>query len=252
MNKTGISWATHTYNPVTGCSHISEGCQNCYAEKLALKYQNMGVSGYQNGFKPTFHPERLAQRFPGKGKKIFVGSMSDIFHPAWGEWVLNNPGLYPPSAIIKVIEGNLQNKFILCTKRTEQMAKFFDNPAPDNCWLLTTAENQARLNERLPWLLKCGAKVRGLSLEPLLGPVEIKYPGFYGDTPFPPIQWVIIGCESGANRRPCKIKWVEDIVRQCKNANVAVWVKQLDLNGKCVTDINKFPEHLRIREYPNV
>jgi len=285
MSKTKISWADMTYNPITGCSHVSEGCQNCYAEAWIKRMQKMGVEKYRNGFKPKFHFNELERKFPGKGKKIFVGSMGDLFH--WDfEFPMRN-------SIINKIKENPQHIFILCTKRTKYMAfDFSDFTAPENCWLLTSAENQARLDERLPWLLKCDAEVKGISLEPLLEPVDIShglkfkwacscgyrtnenigkckgycfYPSGKSCDALPcpkcgkvhcwsgsmaSINWVIIGCESGANRRPCKLEWVESIVEQCKSADVAVWVKQLDIGGKVVKDIKKFPEHLRIREFP--
>jgi len=119
-------------------------------------------------------------------------------------------------------------------------------PLP-NLHLGVTCENQRTADERIPVLLQIPAAVRFLSLEPLLedirlNPINFHYKGF--------INWVIIGCESGPGRRPCKLEWVRNIVDQCKAAGVPVFVKQLDINGVVEHDINKFPEDLKIREYP--
>lgn len=180
----------------------------------------------------------------------------------------------------------------LLTKRTENIARMLFGSIPKlatalkheagtpeaniwhrpNCWLGTTVENQENANKRLPELLKCSdmAPVLFLSMEPLLGPVDLEWPdainparmccsgfdcGCQGMPTDPPllnyIQWVIVGCESGAHRRETKLEWVRDLRDQCKAACVAFFVKQLEIDGKVTTDINRFPEDLMIQEFPN-
>ena len=116
-----------------------------------------------------------------------------------------------------------------------------------NQWLGVTVENQEQANNRIPQLLRKQAAKRFISIEPMLGRIDIfKYLTCPNET----IDWVIIGCESGPNRRPCDLGWTLDIVEQCRQANVAVFVKQLNINAWVVKDINKFPKELQIREYP--
>ena len=137
-----------------------------------------------------------------------------------------------------------------------------------NCWLGTTVENQECADKRVPELLKCSdmAPVLFLSMEPLLGPVDMEnvnhnyqgggymidaVKGLHGVSSGPHINWIIVGCESGAHRRETKIEWVIDLRDQCKAAGVAFFVKQLEIDGKVTADINQFPEDLRIQEFPN-
>lgn len=246
-----IQWPSHkywtkAYNPVVGCKKISEGCQNCYAKGVVERF------GINNGdFTPTVNPNAKAP----KSGVVFVGNMTDIF----GEWNSHeqiNNWMYSlaPSAVNLIL-----------TKRAENMADFLsfsetmydDRPVVrdmSHLWFGVTAENQEHLEDRLPVLF--GVQKRWLSLEPLLGAIDfceamaVVNDTAYGDDFMDVIGWVVVGAESGANRRPCKLEWVESIVQQCKDANVPVFVKQIEMNGKLVKDINQFPEHLQIRQVP--
>ena len=250
---TKITWTNETWNPVVGCSPVSEGCENCYAAKMARRLALMGNAPHYQGItnkhgyngkigipsnKVLYSP--LHWRQP---RMIFVCSMGDLFHDKVpNRWI---------KYIFDIIDLCPQHTFQILTKRPERMLEFFTkygDPLP-NVWLGVSAENQRRLNERLSTLWQTPAYVRFLSLEPLLAPVVIQdaCPEWWESSG---INWVIVGCESGPGRRPCKIEWIESVVNQCKKEVVHVFVKQLAIGGKVVRDINQFPEHLRIREYP--
>ncbi len=234
---TKIQWTDTTWNPVTGCTKVSPGCLNCYAEKMAKRLQAMGQPKYADGFKVKLHPDVFDKPLHWKKpRKIFVCSMSDLFHEdvpiAFIDCVIHTMAVCP------------QHKFQLLTKRPERMKFVLGGKGVlPNVWLGVTAEDQQRAHERIPPLHAAPAAVRFLSLEPLLGPIFL---GSY----LIGIDQVIVGGESGPNRRECKIEWVRDIVEQCRSAGVAVFVKQLHIDGKLVKDIEQFPEDLRIREFP--
>ena len=177
---TKIEWATETWNPVTGCSNISEGCKNCYAIPQSERNSRMGGKvghKYRNLFKVTMHPEELNRRFPGdttdKGNRVpverryyFVCSMSDFFHDEISDdFIL---------ALVRKMANTPQHTFLLLTKRPARAVELsvamelWNIP---NIWLGVTAENNQRLNERTPMLHATGARVKFLSCEPLLGPL---------------------------------------------------------------------------------
>jgi len=211
-----------------------------------------------------------------KPRMIFVSSMGDLFHESVPfEWidrvmavVSNCSGIWPkynyPTHIFQIL-----------TKRIERAFDYFNRNEIDQCaidtyynnlWLGVTCENQKCADQRIPTLLQIPAAVRFLSLEPLLEDIDIDeaidgrwfWDGKYlahidkdiPDGKSVKVNQVIIGCESGPGRRPCKLEWVRNIVAQCRAAGVAVFVKQLSINGKVEHDIEKFPIDLRIREYP--
>jgi protein gp37 len=226
---------------VSGCDRVSEGCKNCWS--LALE-KRCGREG-----EVTFHEERLA-RF-AKGKPRMIAIWNDCFHKtvtdiqicdtlaaAWKAWT----------------RGCVT---IILTKRAERMAEWL---FPQGVIVGVTAENQARLEERVPYLLKTQITCRMLSLEPLLGDIDlnVSYGQGVGDLIIDPskghqnISWVIVGAESGSNRRECKPEWVRSIVQQCKAAQVPVFVKQIHLNGKVSKDMDEWPSDIRVREFPNV
>lgn len=209
--KSGIEWTESTWNPVTGCTKISAGCLNCYAERLAKRLQLMGQESYKNGFEITLH-ERLLD-YPLKiktPKTIFVNSMSDLFHED-----------IPDSFIAKVFDIMLRaswHSFQVLTKRAERMStlgKFL--PWPDNVWMGVTVENEDAVY-RIDHLRNTDANIRFLSLEPLIGPLpEIDLSG---------IDWVIVGGESGPGARPMQIEWVREIRTACLEYNVPFFFKQ--------------------------
>lgn len=208
--NTKIEWTEATWNPVTGCTKVSEGCRNCYAEKMAKRLQAMGVKRYRNGFQLTLHPDLIDVPLQWKKpRKIFVNSMSDLFHPE-----------VPDEFILKVFETMnraSQHVFQVLTKRPERLAAMAHQLNwSSNIWMGTSVENM-RVIERVDHLRKVPARVRFLSCEPLLGPLRINLDG---------IHWVIVGGESGPGARPIDGQWVREIRDQCIKENVAFFFKQ--------------------------
>ena len=206
-----IEWTTSTWNPVTGCTKISSGCKNCYAERMALRLQAMGQRNYVNGFKVTTHEQSL--ELPLKWKKpqtIFVNSMSDLFHPE-----------VPTEFITKVfniMQVAYWHRYQVLTKRSARLLEICSSlPWPDNVWMGVTVENSECLS-RINDLRNTPAKTRFLSLEPLLGPL----PGLNLKN----IDWVIVGGESGPGARPMKKEWAIAICNQCKSDKVPFFFKQ--------------------------
>ena len=230
----GAKYWDHAWNPVVGCKKVSEGCANCYAERMAGKFAEL--QDKDGGFLP--HPPKNLKSPPRSGV-VFVGNMTDIF----GEW--NDP--------IQIVEWlyKLDDRAenLILTKRPERMAKLIAGINPmRRAWWGTTAENEKRYAERLLnlWKIRTPQVKTWISFEPLIGPIDLTT-GHY--IPFP-FDWVVVGAESGPNRRLCDLQWVRNIVWQCGKAGVPVFVKQLDIGGKLETDIRKFPEDLQIRQVP--
>lgn len=209
--KTNIEWTESTWNPATGCTKISTGCENCYAERMAIRLKAMGQENYKNGFKPTIHEHVLD--LPYKWKKpqtIFVNSMSDLFHRDT-----------PTDFILKtftVMEKANWHRFQILTKRSTRLRelsrKLHWTP---NIWMGVTVENKKYIS-RIDDLHHSGANVKFLSLEPLLGPLSnLNLEG---------IDWVIVGGESGPGARPMKESWVTDIRDQCLKTGTAFFFKQ--------------------------
>lgn len=234
-----IEWTESTWNPVTGCTKISEGCVHCYAERLAHRLKAIGQRNYSNGFRVTLHPHTL--NIPLEWKKshrIFVNSMSDLFHDA-----------IPLSFIQQVFD--VMNKaywhsFQILTKRADRLAEF----APylqwaGNIWMGVTVESPLYLS-RLEYLRSVPAAVRFLSLEPLLNPIH--------DIDLLNVDWVIVGGESGPGARPMDERWVIDVQQKCFKANVPFFFKQWGgvnkkksgrlLNGKTYDEMPRQRRHI--------
>ena len=208
--NTKIEWTEATWNPVTGCTKISEGCRNCYAEKMAKRLQAMGVKRYRNGFQLTLHPDLIDVPLQWKKpRKIFVNSMSDLFHSE-----------VPDEFILKVFETMNrapQHIFQVLTKRPERVAAMAHQLNwSSNIWMGTSVESM-RVVERVDHLRKVPARIRFLSCEPLLGPLQLNLDG---------IHWVIVGGESGPGARPLDGEWVRGIRDQCIRKGVAFFFKQ--------------------------
>lgn len=211
MAKSKIEWTEATWNPITGCTKISEGCKNCYAEKMAYRLQAMKSPMYVDGFKPRCHPEVLATPHRWKkGRMIFVNSMSDIFHSE------------VPLPFIKNIFATMvmadQHQYQVLTKRSERLAEL-DKQLPwrDHIWMGVSVENADNVF-RIDHLRNTGAAVKFLSIEPLIGPIpNIDLSG---------IDWVIVGGESGPGARPVKEEWVLDIKNQCLKNDIPFFFKQ--------------------------
>lgn len=244
MSDLLIQWPAAKYwdkpwNPILGCHPCSPACDNCYAKASAKRF---GMS-----FEP--HPQN--GKCPRKGV-IFCGNMTDLF----GEWVRVQGQFDWFSTLWHFPHrhgGPVPNDatYLFLTKRVGNMVKAVDNYTyMPHCYFGFTAENQEWFDNRIgDFRTVSPRKVNGwLSAEPLLGPIDLGLR--YIAPEDQPFEWVVVGCESGPHRRPCKTEWVEAIVEQCQSTNIPVFVKQLDINGKCERDITKFPEHLRIRQVP--
>jgi protein gp37 len=213
MAQTHIEWTEMTWNPVTGCSKVSDGCKYCYAESFAKRLQGMGVEKYQNGFNLTLHHDTLREPFKWKKPRVvFVNSMSDLFH--------KDIPLEYIQQVFSVMRQNPQHVFQVLTKRSD-ILRYYDNEGwlqwLHNIWMGVTIENE-RTMSRIDLLRKTGARVKFLSCEPLLGPLR--------DLNLEGIDWVIVGGESGRNARPLSEEWVIDIREQCTAANVPFFFKQ--------------------------
>lgn len=207
-----IEWTEATWNPTVGCTKISPGCKHCYAEAMAKRLQAMGTPGYDNGFKLTVLPERLDEPLKRKKPTIyFVNSMSDLFHKNVSDTYIEQ--------VFDVIQRTPHHTFQVLTKRAERLASFFKHRSvPSNAWIGVSVEDQEYGVPRIDHLRKVNARIRFLSVEPLLkdvGPLDLTG-----------IHWVIVGGESGPKARPMKAEWVEDIQNQCKVQKVQFFFKQ--------------------------
>ncbi len=284
---TEIQWCDETWNPVTGCTKVSAGCKNCYAEAVSRRWG-------KDFAKIELHPERLDMPLRWrKPRRVFVNSMSDLFHE-----------LVPTDFMDQVFARMAlaqEHTFQVLTKRPEAMRRYLEmkdpcclaSAAPEqyprssaaiedrlwplpNVWLGVSIEDQASADERIPLLLQTPASVRFLSVEPLLEAVNVsKWVTPYLTPEEPRIDWVIVGGESGPGARPCNIEWIRSIIAQCKAAGVACFVKQLGTNptGRVILprelrrygpnplpypiirdrkggDPAEWPTDLRVREYP--
>ncbi len=209
--KSNIEWTEMTWNPVTGCTKISQGCKHCYAERMAKRLTAMGSDRYRNGFRVTLHPDLIdVPRKWRHPRVVFVNSMSDLFHEEI------------PDAFIERVFATMrdcpQHTFQVLTKRADRLAALAPRlPWPRNVWMGVSVED-ARVVDRIGYLQKTPAAVRFLSLEPLIGPLE--------NLLLNGIDWVIVGGESGPQARPMKPEWVKSILRQCRAASVAFFFKQ--------------------------
>lgn len=209
--KSSIEWTESTWNPLTGCTKISPGCEHCYAERLALRLQAMGQPNYGNGFRLTMHEQVLGLPIQWKTPQmVFVNSMSDLFHkevPA--EFILRT---------FDIMQRADWHRFQILTKRADRLLEL-DSLLPwaPHIWMGVSVEN-SDYTFRIDCLRQTGAKIKFLSLEPLLGPIH--------DINLNGIDWVIVGGESGPGARPMDPSWVVDIHKQCQNAQVPFFFKQ--------------------------
>lgn len=206
-----IEWTDITWNPITGCTQYSEGCQNCFAMNMHKRLTAMGVEKYSQPFnKVVFHKEALYQhkfsRLDKKGKLIFVNSMSDTFHKDITDSQIKE--------LLNECEWNDPNIFQILTKRAERVVDF---EYPFNVWLGVTVET-ANHKDRIDYLRQTNAPVKFLSCEPLLEDL--------GELDLTGIDWVICGGESGHKARPMHPDWVRNIQRQCEEQNVPFFFKQ--------------------------
>lgn len=334
--QSSIEWTDATWNPVRGCTKVSPGCANCYAETFSERFRGLKGHAYEQGFDLRLVPDALAfplklalkredcpqcmgsgskndaiscgdcggTGFLKRGRRIFVNSMSDLFHEG------------VPDAYIDQVFAAMalapEHTFQVLTKRADRMRSYMCNPrrhadiveamdmpvwlppgrrfprVPENwpmpnVWLGVSVENQHFADERIPLLLQTPAAVRFISAEPLLGPVNLTGDpdpcrtwlrsgfsvarGLLTDNWQPPLDWVIVGGESGPKARAMNVEWAREIVDQCKAAGLAVFVKQLGakpfepysdgtpfvelhLTSRKGGDMAEWPEDLRVRQMP--
>ena len=280
-----IEWCDATWNPVVGCAPVSPGCANCYASALSVRWGKGKYGATRErtlASKGTLRlPYRLNHRAKDRPTRLFTASLSDVFDPVW-----------PVDGHIRLltaIEKCRQVNFILVTKRPElwrtvlervtsspasrlpevlQAAEFaqswLDGKAPDNVCVMASVEDQSYALRRIPDLLRIPARWHGLSLEPLLGPVDVTNHGLHGaySTPtttvegrpvewtdpgpgFIGLDWLVIGGESGPKARPCHVDWIRSLVRQGLEAGAAVFVKQL--GSMSVSDVDTVPDRSKWR-----
>ena len=209
--KTKIEWTEYTWNPVTGCTKVSQGCKHCYAERMAARLKAMGNPRYTNGFRVTIHEDllELPMRLH-KPRLIFVNSMSDLFHEQVPEGFIRRA--------FRVMASCPQHTFQILTKRDKRLAEIAPKlPWPKNIWIGVSVENQNTIS-RIYSLQKIPAQIRFISCEPLLGPLP--------NLPLEKIHWVIVGGESGPKARPMEKEWVENIRAQCEKASIPFFFKQ--------------------------
>jgi len=200
-----------TWNPVTGCSKVSQGCKHCYAERMAKRLQRMGVWQYRNGFKVTLAPDALSEPTRWREPRVvFVNSMSDLFH--------ERVPLNYIQQVFTVMASTPRHTYQVLTKRAERLAEVASNLnwAP-NIWMGVSVEDQQH-TKRIPFLQATSAHVRFLSIEPLIGPITA--------LPLAGIDWVIVGGESGPRARPMQKDWVERIRSSCQRKGIPFFFKQ--------------------------
>ena len=254
-NDTKIEWAHHTFNPVIGCTKVSPGCKNCYAEAYATRYKRTVwgpgakriVTSDANWEKPLAIQRKLERT--GGRERIFCASLSDVFDPEWPAGVRER--------LFTLITKTPNIDWLLLTKRPEDIERLYGRPRTthrDNVWLGITAENQEQLDKRLPEIARYPSKVTFVSYEPALGPLVL------GDHAGE-IDWVIAGGETGPDARTCELVWFEKLLRECKDEGIPFFMKQM---GRCPTyerapyqlrdpkgaDPDSWPDGFNVREIP--
>jgi protein gp37 len=206
-----IEWTQCTWNPVTGCTKISPGCQHCYAERMSKRLCAMGQANYRNGFQLTPHPHMLDLPLHWRQPRmIFVNSMSDLFHKDVSlEFILK---------VFDVMQRSPQHCFQVLTKRSKRLVQLNSRlPWPGNVWMGVTVENDD-YTFRIEDLKQTGAAVKFISFEPLLGPIS--------DVSLDDIEWAIVGGESGPGARPMQPEWVTGIRDRCQAEEIPFFFKQ--------------------------
>ncbi len=211
MNSSSIEWTTATWNPVTGCTKVSPGCDHCYAETFAERFRGVPGHPYEVGFDLTLREHRLLQPLRWRRPAtIFVNSMSDLFHAEVPEEFIHR--------VFDVMRQASWHEFQVLTKRAERLERIARRLAiPDNVWIGTSVETAAYYS-RIRHLRRVDTSTRFLSCEPLLAALP--------DLPLDGIGWVIVGGESGRGARPMEASWVRDIRHQCQRAGVPFFFKQ--------------------------
>ncbi len=205
-----IEWTETTWNPVTGCTRVSAGCDNCYAERLAVRLRAMGNPRYTQGFDVAIHRDLLDRPFSWRRPRlVFVNSMSDLFHPDVPTGFIQD--------VFETITATPAHTYQVLTKRPSRVVKLGATlPWPENLWLGVSVEDE-KAAWRIASLGEVPARVRFLSCEPLIGPLDLDLTG---------IGWVIAGGESGPGARHMSVEWVRSIRDACLAASVPFFFKQ--------------------------
>jgi protein gp37 len=244
VSKSTIEWTNETWNPVTGCTEVSPGCDHCYAKTFAERWRGVPGHPFERGFDLTLRPERLdAPLHWAKPRMVFVNSMSDLFHRDIPDDFIRR--------VFETMEAASAHTFQVLTKRPERMRRFLLNTPVrplTNVWLGVSIESNDYA-WRADMLRQTPAHLRWVSAEPLLGPL--------GAVNFTGMDWVVIGGESGHGARPMDLEWARGIVHRARSVGAAVFVKQLgaalvrESGGKGKGgEMDLFPSDLRIREFP--
>ncbi len=241
--KSTIEWTESSWNPVRGCDKVSPGCQKCYAETFSERWRGIEGHPFQQGFDLRLVSEKLHEPIKWKkGRKIFVNSMSDLFHPG-----------VPVEYIERVFDVMIQapqHTYQILTKRHERMRDMMKGPLNrfaeyPHIWLGVSAENERYGLPRIVELTETPAAVRFVSCEPLLGEINL-----FACPRIREINWVIVGGESGDGCRPMDIEWARSLKDQCMEAGIAYFLKQLGGFPDKRHSMADFPKDLRIREFP--
>jgi protein gp37 len=230
--STIISWTNETWNPVTGCVRVSEGCRNCYAERISMRYgwSKLPWTKQNEVQNIILHPDRLSKPYRiKKPSMIFVNSMSDLFQPAVPDEFITE--------VFKVMNTCPAHTFQILTKRPERAA-VWPGPWAENIWMGTSIEDETALH-RLDAIRKCGAEIRFVSFEPLIGRI--------GKVDLSSIHWVIVGGESGPNYRPMNHQWAREIRDQCVKEGVAFFFKQ---DAAKITETRPWLDGMKWQQYP--
>jgi protein gp37 len=271
MGETKIEWTEKVWNPVTGCTKVSQGCKNCYAERVFPRpYPGRAFTDVRT------HPDRLNDPMHWrKPCRIFVNSMSDLFHEAIPDDFI--------FAVFVTMARAKQHTFQALTKRAKRMCDLLCSwqqkgltlregcgAVLPNVWLGVSVEDQKTADERIPLLLQTPAAVRWISAEPLLGPIDLRYLHFDGVCEIDSLagthgvlrphggankrlDWVVVGGESGPHARPMRELWARELVQHCQVHKVPVFMKQgSQANWPDFKNFDTFPEDLKIRQYPEV
>jgi protein gp37 len=208
--QSSIEWTEVTWNPVTGCTKISAGCKNCYAERMAKRLQAMGVEQYKDGFKLRLAPQTLNIPYQWKKQKVvFVNSMSDLFHP--------DVPLDYIKQVFKVM-NETPHIYQILTKRADRLRFVAEELNwTKNIWMGVSVENE-KVSHRILDLIGTPAKTKFLSVEPLIGAVKNLY--------LEKIDWVIVGGESGPKSRPVKKAWIDVVKKECERTKTPFFFKQ--------------------------
>lgn len=257
MADTKIAWCDKVWNPVTGCTKIAVGCKNCYAERMTKRFwKQWNCLAPPHHFGVKWHPDRLDYPLSlRKPQRIFLCSMGDLFHDKVPFEFIDK--------VMDIINICRQHRFHILTKRPERVLGYIKIIGAfrwhTNIWLGVSISTQDDADRMTPALLQIPGK-KFVSYEPALGPIYLttEFGNGRGYNPasciysdnLNDIDWLIIGCESGPNRRPCKLEWIRSAVGQCKAAGIPPFVKQIEIDGKVEHDMEKFPKDLRVQDYP--